>query len=46
MDRIICPNCQQGCSPIDVHGHFQCDICGQVIEDCCTGDRAQPEEWR
>ena len=43
-----CLSCQQICTPVDVHGHLQCNICGQVMESCCRGapDGEKQEEWR
>lgn len=33
-----CSRCQQMCSPIEVHGHTQCNRCGSVMEECCQGE--------
>jgi len=42
-----CSRCQQMCSPIEVHGHTQCNVCGSVMEECCQGETAcKPPERR
>ena len=33
-----CNRCQQLCSPIEIHGHTQCNVCGSVMEECCQGE--------
>ena len=35
-----CSLCHQECVPIDVHGHTQCDRCGQNYNPCCQGEMA------
>jgi hypothetical protein len=36
---MTCPRC--GTHPtcyVYVHGHMQCALCNQVIDDCCQGE--------
>ena len=36
-----CNRCGQLCSPIELHGHTQCSVCGSVMEECCQGETAE-----
>jgi hypothetical protein len=36
----LCPRCQTMMPPVDVHGHRQCSVCHLVIDECCSGERA------
>ncbi len=35
--QTICPRCGQQSSMIPVHGHYQCNVCMSVVDDCCNG---------
>ena len=41
-----CPRCQNVGKMIDVHGHYQCSVCGSVIEDCCSGEICSPKKQK
>ena len=41
-----CPRCQNVGKMIDVHGHYQCSVCGSVIEDCCNGEICSPKKQK
>ena len=41
-----CPRCQNVGKMIDVHGHYQCSVCGSVIEDCCNGETCSPKKQK
>lgn len=41
---MLCNRCGGEADPIYVHGHIQCSICHQVVDDCCQGERFQKKE--
>tara|TARA_R100000664_G_C2752932_1_gene140252 strand:- start:1099 stop:1407 length:309 start_codon:yes stop_codon:yes gene_type:complete len=41
-----CPRCQSIGQMIDVHGHYQCSICGSIVEDCCNGETCSPKKQK
>ena len=41
---MLCNRCGGESDPIYVHGHIQCSICHQVVDDCCQGERSQRKE--
>jgi len=40
-DIIICPYCGVPTKVVWVHGHGQCAICKNVIDECCRGENQQ-----
>ena len=34
-----CTICHQETVPVEVHGHIQCDKCGQNYSPCCQGEQ-------
>ncbi len=38
---MLCNRCGHEGDPIYVHGHYQCELCKQVLDDCCQGERSQ-----
>ncbi len=39
-----CPFCGSINEPIFVHGHYQCQNCGQNVMPCCEGNDASDQE--
>ena len=35
---MLCNRCGYEGDPLHVHGHVQCSLCKQVIDDCCQGE--------
>mgnify|MGYP003131894616 CR=1 FL=1 len=40
---MLCYRCGSESEPLYVHGHIQCSICNQVIDDCCQGEMCEKE---
>jgi len=40
---MLCNRCGGEDVPLYVHGHIQCSICHQIIDDCCQGEILQKE---
>lgn len=40
-EKIICNWCGQITTIVWVHGHGQCALCGNSIDECCRGERAE-----
>ena len=36
----ICSICNMMTTPVEIHGHIQCDQCGQNYSPCCQGETA------
>ena len=36
--KEICSICHQETIPIEIHGHIQCNKCGQNYSPCCEGE--------
>ena len=36
---MLCNRCGYEGDPLYVHGHVQCSLCKQVIDDCCQGEQ-------
>jgi len=34
-----CTRCCQILRSISVHGHTQCALCGQLVQECCQGSQ-------
>lgn len=43
MSDLLCFFCGRATTPVDVHGHIQCEHCTHVICECCTGECAHHE---
>lgn len=37
-NKMRCPRCQCAMTPIEVHGHLQCEVCKSNVQDCCQGE--------
>lgn len=37
---MLCNRCGYEGDPLYVHGHTQCQMCHQVIDDCCQGEKS------
>ncbi len=44
MEPLICDYCGSWTRPNEVHGHYQCGRCHRPLNDCCSGEQAEPEE--
>ena len=42
---MLCNRCGYEGDPLYVHGHVQCSLCKQVIDDCCQGETCQTETY-
>ena len=40
MSEEICSICNKVTIPVEVHGHIQCNNCGQNYSPCCQGETA------
>ena len=38
--KMLCNRCGYEGDPLYVHGHTQCQMCRQVIDDCCQGEKS------
>jgi phosphoglycolate phosphatase-like HAD superfamily hydrolase len=43
-EKIICNWCGQITTIVWVHGHGQCTLCGNNIEECCRGEQAEAQQ--
>ena len=43
--NMLCNRCGFEGDPDYVHGHVQCKLCKQVIDDCCQGE-VQYDPWK
>ncbi len=41
MNKSLCPRCGQQTTMVVVHGHYQCQLCKSVVDDCCSGLTSQ-----
>ena len=41
---MLCNRCGSEEVAIYVHGHIQCSVCHQVIDDCCQGEKQEKKE--
>ena len=39
MKNQKCLRCGRETNYVFVHGHYQCILCGQNIDECCTGEK-------
>ena len=42
---MLCNRCGYEGDPLYVHGHVQCSLCKQVIDDCCQGEQCY-DPWK
>lgn len=40
MNEEICSICNRVTIPVEIHGHVQCNNCGQNYSPCCQGETA------
>ena len=40
---MLCNRCGHEGDPLYVHGHIQCEMCRQIIDDCCQGEMCEKE---
>ena len=40
---VTCAICHKETIPIEIHGHIQCNKCGQNYSPCCEGEVANGE---
>ena len=40
---MLCNRCGHEGDPLYIHGHTQCEMCRQIIDDCCQGERCEKE---
>ena len=46
MTLSICLRCGQQTTMIAVHGHYQCQLCKSVVDDCCNGLTCQKPSFK